>query len=187
MKLKKFEEFVNEAKARYSDVDVEMDENVFLVDGVVYYVGMITVGGSVESEKADREVGIMNDYSFVEDWWPESMETLEKFANPEDNAELIETLESIETASASLDSMGLGASTNAQKQKQRDSLIWDAAFDKELVEVGPGEEFDRVFKSIVDGKAVDLTRTFDDRVNAAFTDKMEDYGSDNEPDYDDWE
>ena len=187
MKLKKFEEFVNEAKARYSDVEIETEENVFLVDGVVYYVGTITVGGTVESEKADREVGIMSDYSYVEDWWPESMETLEKFANPEDNAELIKDLDAIETDSASLASMNLGAPTNAQKQKQRDSLIWDAAFDKELVEVGPGEEFDRVFKSIVDGKAVDLTRTFDDRVNNAFTDEMEDYGSDYEPDYDDWE
>lgn len=67
MKLKKFNEFISiNEDTHYLDLDE--DSPIVLIDGEIYYLEAFDVDVTWEYEPADREAGIPNSYSYIDDY-----------------------------------------------------------------------------------------------------------------------
>lgn len=173
MKLKKFNEFISESRVNES-ATATVDENVFLVDEVVYLVDGLELDIETSYESPDREVGYYGGYS-AESWSIYGIESAYKITDPE----VVSGIEEIRKESTELQTMGF----DLDAQNRIDDLIWNA----DSVEV-TGPELAALEKRIIqldkEGKLIDLTGTFSDRCDKAVESAMEDYEED-EPDYDD--
>lgn len=174
MKLKRFEQFINEAKINESTVSATVEENAFLVDGNVYIIGEVGLEVGVDYEQPDREVGIYGGH-YADDWSIEGIDSVYKVTDPD----IAQKIEQIKQEEQELGSMGF--SGDAQRQ------ILDLVFDADSEEV-TGPELAALEKRILEldkaGQLVDLTGDFEQRCNDAAENAMEDYEPD-EPDYDD--
>ena len=188
MKLKTFEQFINERrKLTSSDISTSVDECVFLIDGIIYFVMDVELGGDVTVEKPEPDVGFYGG-AYVEEWDIDDASDIEKFANPEDNASLLELIQSYKDGLSNLHSMGMSSAKTLSKEDTKiiSDKIYGFVESHDLVEVSE-EEANRVVEKLRENEYTDLTGTFDDRANDALNDAVSDWEPDEpdyEPDYD---
>lgn len=175
MKLKRFNQFIAEAKVNES-ANAIVEENAFLVDGVVYQVGTVELEIETSYDSPEPEIGYYGGHS-AESWSIYEINDVYKVTQED----IIQEIESIKSQSDELIDMGF----SMDKQRQIEELVWDA----ETVEV-TGPELAALEKRIIElhnsGQLEDLTGSFDKRCESAVDRAMEDYEDDG-PDYDDYE
>lgn len=176
MKLKRFQEFVNEAKVNESSTTATVEESAFLVDGHAYLIGEIELDVDLEYDSPEPEVGIYGGYG-ADGWSIYSISGVYKVTEPD----VVDRIEQIKKDAGDLNSMGF-SEVNVNDQ------ITDLIFNADSEEV-TGPELAALEKRIIEldraGQLIDLTGDFESRCNKAVESAVEDYEPD-EPDYDDW-
>ncbi len=167
MKAKPFKQFVSEAiRPKSADLSVEVEECIFLIDGIIYST-MINVDATTEIEYDDYEHG----YAGVSDWWLTDIEFCEKFKDPEINQLVLDDLSTV----TNLYSYGL----NDSPAQAKDSIIFDALFKHEMVDV-QNPEFGKVLETLrsqvnnfnYTRQYTELTSNFVSRVENALYDEI---------------
>jgi hypothetical protein len=179
MKLKRFSQFVKESLITESSSVVEVEENIFLIDEIIYVIWLVALEVSFDYEPDDSSVGFTGGYS-IDDVDFDAVDGVYKITDPSVLSQVKAMLDSPEAEE--LKSMGFeGADEYA--------AIGDLVYDAEQEEI-TGEElnaFINTFKALYDSdKLVDLTGTFKKRTDSALERAVEDFEPD-EPDYDDYD
>lgn len=178
MKLKRFSQFVKESLLSESSSVAEIEENIFLIDDVIYVVDLIAIEIDFDYEPADPEVGIAQGGYVPDETSLDGIDGVRKVTDPEILSKVKELLDS----PAELKSMGFDG---IDVYSEIDDLVGNA--DQE--ELG-GEEltaFTAKFKTLYDSrKLIDLTGSFEKRETAEIDRATENFEPD-EPDYDDYD
>jgi hypothetical protein len=179
MKLKRFSQFVKESLITESSSVIEVEENIFLIDEIIYIIWLVTLDVSFDYEPDDSSVGFVGGYS-VDDVDFDGVDGVYKVTDPSVISQVKAMLDSPEAEE--LKSRGFeGADEYA--------AIGDLIYDAEQEEI-TGEElkdFINKFKALYDSNTlVDLTGTFKKRTDSALDRAVEDFEPD-EPDYDDYD
>jgi hypothetical protein len=179
MKLKRFSQFVKESLITESSAIAEIEENIFLIDEIIYVVALVTLDVSFDYEPDDDSVGFVGGFS-VDDVDFDGVDGVYKVTDPSVTSQVKDMLDSPEAEE--LKSMGF---EGADEYAAIENLVYDA--DQEEI---TGEEltaFITKFKALYDSNTlVDLTGTFKKRTDSALDRASEDFEPD-EPDYDDYD
>jgi hypothetical protein len=89
MKLKKFNEFISLNESLHG---IEIEEQLFMIDGEIYDVHGFDVDLTWDHQPADPEVGIPFSFDFVEDYEIYHVTNAAKFVNSEIRDEIIDLL-----------------------------------------------------------------------------------------------
>lgn len=178
MKLKRFSQFVKESLVTESSAVAEIEENIFLIDDVIYIIDLIAIEIDFDYEPADPEVGISQGGYIPDETSLDGIDGVRKVTDPEIISKVKELLDS----PAELKSMGF---EGIDVYSEIAELVYNAD-DEEL----SGEEladFTRNFKNLYDShKLIDLTDSFEKRETVGVERATEDFEPD-EPDYDDYD
>lgn len=176
MKLKRFQEFVNEAKVNESSTFAVVEESAFLVDGHVYLIGEIELDVDLEYDSPEPDIGIYGGYR-ADSWSIYSISDVYKVTEPD----VVDKIKKIKKEADDLNTSGF-SEVNANDQ------IADLIFNAESEEV-TGPELASLKKRIIEldreGQLIDLTGDFEYRCNKAVESAVEDYEP-GEPDDADW-
>jgi hypothetical protein len=179
MKLKRFSQFVKESLITESSSVIEIEENIFLIDEIIYVIWLVTMDVSFDYEPDDNSVGFVGGYS-VDDVDFDGVDGVYKVTDPSVISQVKAMLDSPEAEE--LKSMGF---EGADEYAAIGDLIYDA--DQEEITGEELNDFINKFKALYDSNTlVDLTGTFKKRTDSALDRAVEDFEPD-EPDYDDYD
>jgi hypothetical protein len=119
MKLKKFNEFISLTESLHG---VEIEEQLFIIDGEIYNVHYVDVDLTWDHQSADPEVGIPVSFDFVEDYWLYGVNEVMQLTNLELRDEIIDLVNPLDPEqSAQLIRLGI-------KDEASEELITDIAY-----------------------------------------------------------
>jgi hypothetical protein len=122
MKLKRFNEFIAMNESLH---EVDIEEQLFMIDGEIYEVSQIDVDLTWEHEPADPDVGIFGPSDYVEDYEIRQVTSAMKLVNSELRDEIIDILTPPgDDISAELADFGF-------KEEASEERIYDIAFSGE--------------------------------------------------------
>jgi hypothetical protein len=178
MKLKRFSQFVKESLVTESSAVAEIDENIFLIDDIIYVIDLIAVEVDFGYQPAEPEVGISHGYYEPDSTSLDGIDGVRKVTD----VDLISKVKDLLSSPAELKNMGFDG---IDVYSEIADLVYDA--DQEELSGEELSQFTNKFKTLYDShKLIDLTGSFEKRENAQIERATEDFEPD-EPDYDDYD